>query len=356
MRIKIKNLLRIFLLTVLSFMLFQVKVYSQNNRTKQECPQYIILKKTIIRSSKSGLLSESDWKQDLTWNTCKPQTLGDLPSVCDSYIIPGVSLGDKDNIITTCIYKKVVNSVDPNLNKKKCEVKTPPIISTTSFPNIINMINRLKQEAKYAPMQTDLNIKMQGMIKKITGEECCYSDPYAPPQKYEELSGTVIPAITAKVFVKPFTWKLYAVKWQGIIQYEAEIRYFQSDSYINCSGNASAAGKDYPGGLCKPCISSTLAGNCNVAVYMKGFGRAPFFIPTLGGWKAGGYTEITGYAKLGNSISFSGKVTKCPVEQTRGMFSHTELKGIATAKFTLLGRNIELTQQISLAPAFSKSF
>lgn len=362
MNIKIKNLLSIVLFTMLLFFLFQEKVFSQSdpknqkNRRGEECPKYTILKKTIIRSSKTGLLYESDWKQDIAWNICKPQTLGDLPPQCSSYIIPGVSLGDKDNIITTCIYKKVVNSIDPNLNKKKCEVKIQPVITSVPFPNIVNLINKIRSEGQFGRMQTDLNVKMQGMVKKKSGEECCYPDPYEAPQKYEELTGSVTPAINAKVSVPSFTWNLYSIMWQGVIMVNAEIKYYQTGQNIQCNSSASITGKSYPNALCKPCISKTLSGNCYAAVYMKGFGKAPVLKFNLWGWSQVGFSEITGYAKLGSSISFSGKVVQCPVEQTHGTFSHTELKGDATARFTLMGKTIELSQSISLAPSFSKSF
>lgn len=312
-----------------------------SNENSLVCPTYKRYEKTVITSSKDGELSNSGWVGVKTWSTCAPTDTGITGPVCTYKIIPGVSLGDKDITITTCITAKVVC-----IANCLCKVTVKPVKKSMALPQIdlaIGGINKLKSKI---PLIQNINITVNGNVTGEIGQECCLPNPFALPVTYTKVSGSTSTSVNVGLKLPNINIPL-SLSVQGIFKLNCSLSLVPNAATIKAKGTASASGKFYTPAVCPACYTVSLSFSGGSHVSYTATGKCSVSLPK---WNKFFAVGITGTMDTKSSVNGSASWSSagCPAPGLKASLSMSKMQGAATAAVVILGKKYIIFKQTLL--------
>ncbi len=316
-----------------------------------KCLKYKKEYRQLVISSTRGQLTDTGWENFGEFDiSC--QVIPSDEQNCISETIPGSSLGDDDETITTCQYYRYTCI-------KKCEkCKASDLTQTFSveLPNWTPLKNALAQAAKSMPMISDFSIDVKGTVSRETGEKCCLTDDTQPPVGYQKYSGTVSGAVTIKLNIPGWHWEFVRV-WQGLFRIRAIVKLGPTVT-VAPQATISVAGtlSDNCSPACECCITTSYSATIGLEVAFGGEIEASI---TLYFWPHTRF-HAQAYAKafLSSSIGTSGTYNGdgCPSKGFSGKIGYGDLVGTAQFGLVFRGYNIGYSWAYTLLPGGSVSY
>jgi hypothetical protein len=316
------------------------------------CKKYKTLQKTVITSSTRGQLLDTGW-QDFgdTPMDCKDEMPANQQT-CSTQTIPGGSLGDQDETITTCIsyrYRCMDRCSD-------CEASSAKQTFSVQLPSWTPLKDAAKLAAESMPMIDEFSIEVAGNVSKETGEECCLDGDGKPPVSYSQWSGTLSASISIKLNIPGWHWS-FVRGWQGLFQIKAVIK-LGPEVTVAPSGTISVAGKEFATNQpnCESCVTTSYTLTIGLTVLFGGEIEASIHLEF---WP---HTDFTAkaYAKLSLSSSIGSSGTYnwaiCPNPGFSGQISYGDLTGTAQIGLEFKGYNISFSWSYTLITGASVPF
>jgi hypothetical protein len=327
----------------------EIEVSLLQDTTK--CLKYKKEHRTLVVSSTRGQLSDTGW-EDLGEVDIACQVIPPDGQQCTSETIPGASLGDDDETITTCNYDRYTC-----LKKyEKCKASDQTQTFSVELPNWTPLKNTAAQAAKTMPMISEFSIDVKGMVTRETGEKCCLADVTQPSVAYQKYSGTVSGSITVKLNIPGWHWEFVKV-WQGLFRIRAIVKLGPTVT-VSPQATVSVAGtlSDNCSPACECCITTSYSATVGLEVAFGGEIEASI---TLYFWPhtrfhAQAYAKASLSSTIGSSGTYNGK--GCPIEGFSGKVSCGELVGTAQFGLVFRGYNISYSWAYTLLPGGSVSF
>jgi len=314
------------------------------------CPTYKKTIKTIITSSKYGQISDTGWL-DAGADIVSCDSLPDPEPNCTTTTIPGSSLGEGDETITTCIYIHFSCSKDCS-----CTASTVVTEASITLPKFDLLKGKLEAAARMAPMIKKFELSVTAGVSKKLGEECCSSNPLDPPIKYQEYSGTVSLSLTAEFNIPGWSWSVNS-EIEGIYRVKAELSLGPTIT-LTPSASGTVTGKSYDGKVCPGCVTTSISASLGGEIKFGGKAEADVSV-FEGTWlEMSGRFEIS--AELGVNTNISGSAIvnweMCPSPGWSGSLSWGGLTGTAKATINIRGTDLTVSKSVTLMDGGTRVF
>jgi hypothetical protein len=317
-----------------------------------DCPVYSEELRITIVSSSRGQLFDSGWQPGNTFASCDPiyRTDPTPAPVCKSVVLPGPSLGQNDEMITTCVahrYKCVA--------KCACVASTATTETKVQFPNTEFLTSKLSAVAKAAPMIKKMTFAITGQVSLKRGEECCLPAPALNPVKWSEYSGSVKAGLTVELQVPGWGWT-FDNTWEGLYKVNAEISLGPTVS-VEPSATVSMTGKAFDGAVCPGCLTTALVFDVGVKIKFGGVVAAKAEILRWPYWKFD--IGANASAELASSINGGGQYATgagCQKAGLSGTLGYGKVEGTASIGASFMGWELSQSWGITLLPGFSTTF
>lgn len=328
----------------------EIQAEDAADNTSVSCPKFKKMERTVVSSSKKGQISDSGWNEIMQFASCSGVDTVSINQKCTNDIIPGVSLGDEDEIILICVL--VQNVPLPNV----CIASTEKHIFSITPPSIDLLADKLSQVAKAIPGVSDFKFQITGKISQTKGEECCLPNGAGPPIPYEEYAGSVSIGLSVGFMIPGWEWSIDA-EWQGIIKVHA-VAAIGPKITISPSATASITGRTYAMNQCPSCVTVAVSAGVGVKVAILAEIGCEVII-FEGTWfekKASASMYLEG--NLATALSAGGKYSwaGCPNPGFSGSVSFGKLTGSILAGTKIWGYKIEYEIQWTIFPGKTINF
>lgn len=317
-----------------------------------KCRKYKTEKRETVISSTRGQLTDTGWENmgEDSLN-CEEGLPADNQN-CTSVTIPGASLGDEDETITTCVYYRYT-CIE---NCGECEASDDTQTFSVALPGWTPLKQAAAQAAKSMPMISDFSIDVTGNATRETGEKCCLNDKSQPPVTYEKWSGTLSASISLTLNIPGWHWS-FVRDWQGLFRIRAIVQLGPTVTFAP-SGTVSVTGTKYSTceADCACCVTTSYTATIGLEVAFGGEVEALirlYFWPHTQ-FSAGAYAKASLSSSLGSSGTYNWDI--CPNPGFSGEVSYGALTGTAQFGVKFKGYDISYSWAWTLLPGGSVSF